>query len=321
VQALRFSTEDYRPHERVAAWRELFGRTLLKVDIAPVADEGAFKANAVASQLPDFGLLRASTMAAYQHNTPALISNDNVSFGWSTSDHWSASQLGRDADMRSGDGVLMSNSDVGSVSMPKDCALTIFSMPRSVVAPLVPDLGALFARRIPVSMPALQMLMGYLELAPNPEFLGTSALAGLFTTHVRDLLALALGATRDSVDIAEKRGVAAARLLAMQEDIRGNLSQSELSVHWIAARQGVSARLVQKLFDESGSTFTQYVLEQRLSAAYRAFAARPATPINEIVYELGFSDLSNFNRAFRRRFGCTPSDVRYAARGPGDGTP
>jgi len=321
VQALRFSTEDYRPHERVAAWREVFGRTLLKIDVEPLSGEGPFKASALASQWPNFGFLRASTAAVHQSNSQALIASDDVSFGVATSNRWGASQLGRDADLRSGDGVFLSNSNVGSVTLPKDCLFTTFSIPRSAIEPLVPDLGARFARRIPASMPALRMLMGYLELASSPKFLETDALAGLFATHVCDLLALALGATRDGAELAEKRGLAAGRLLAMQDDIRGSLSRPELSVHWIAGRHGVSARSVQKIFDESGSTFTQYVLEQRLTAAYRAFAERPAIPINAIAYELGFSDLSNFNRAFRRRFGCTPSDVRHGGRTSGGGAP
>ena len=92
-------------------------------------------------------------------------------------------------------------------------------------------------------------------------------------------------------------------------------------MHSVAARHSVSVRYVQKLFEESGCTFTQYVIEQRLTAAYRAFAERPPIPINAIVYELGFNDLSNFNRAFRRRFGCTPSDVRHGGRTPGGGAP
>jgi AraC-like DNA-binding protein len=42
-----------------------------------------------------------------------------------------------------------------------------------------------------------------------------------------------------------------------------------------------------------------------------AFARRS---IVAIAYEVSFGDLSYFNRAFRRRFGATPSDVREAAR-------
>jgi len=36
--------------------------------------------------------------------------------------------------------------------------------------------------------------------------------------------------------------------------------------------------------------------------------------ISTIAYEAGFGDLSHFNRAFRRRYGETPSDVRPRSR-------
>jgi AraC-like DNA-binding protein len=35
--------------------------------------------------------------------------------------------------------------------------------------------------------------------------------------------------------------------------------------------------------------------------------------IADIAAESGFTDLSYFNRAFRRRYGATPSDLRAAA--------
>ena len=100
----------------------------------------------------------------------------------------------------------------------------------------------------------------------------------------------------------------------MKEDIRRNLGRPNLSVHSIAARHRVSSRYVQKLFEESGYTFTRFVVEQRLAAAHKALMARADAPITAVAYDIGFNDISNFNRAFRRRFGCTPSDVRKAAR-------
>jgi AraC-like DNA-binding protein len=35
--------------------------------------------------------------------------------------------------------------------------------------------------------------------------------------------------------------------------------------------------------------------------------------ISTIAYQVGFSDLSYFNRCFRRQFGATPSEVRELA--------
>ena len=40
------------------------------------------------------------------------------------------------------------------------------------------------------------------------------------------------------------------------------------------------------------------------------FAERP---VSSIAYDVGFGDLSYFNRSFRRAYGATPSDVRSGA--------
>jgi AraC-like DNA-binding protein len=37
--------------------------------------------------------------------------------------------------------------------------------------------------------------------------------------------------------------------------------------------------------------------------------------IADISFEVGFKDLSYFNRTFRRKYGATPSDMRLAAGG------
>jgi AraC-like DNA-binding protein len=311
LQVLRFSTSSYREHERIAAWREAFGRAVLSIDIAPKSTEG-FRASAVISCSSTFGLIHADTSAVHQANSRSLISSDDVSFGVVTSGRWGASQLGRNTDLQPGDGVLMSNGDVGSITLPDACHYVAFCVPRATLTPLVADIGALFARQTPASNPALRMLVGYLELARSDNVVATPGLAAAFTGHVCDLLALAIGATRDAAELSRRRGLSAARLHAVKKDVRTHLRRPDLSVRWIAARHKVSARYVQRLFEESGSTFTRFVMEHRLGAAHKALTERPNMAIHTIAYDVGFSDVSNFNRAFRRRFGCTPSDVRNA---------
>ncbi len=81
--------------------------------------------------------------------------------------------------------------------------------------------------------------------------------------------ALTLGATRDAAEIAEGRGVRAARLRAIKEDIVNGLRDGEVSVDAIAAKHRVSPRYLQLLFEEDGTTFTDFVLAQRLARAHR----------------------------------------------------
>jgi AraC-like DNA-binding protein len=69
------------------------------------------------------------------------------------------------------------------------------------------------------------------------------------------------------------------------------------------------------LFEQEGITFSQYVISQRLLRAHRMltdprFADRSIT---SLAFDAGFGDLSYFNRAFRRCYGGTPSEVRADA--------
>jgi AraC-like DNA-binding protein len=58
------------------------------------------------------------------------------------------------------------------------------------------------------------------------------------------------------------------------------------------------------------------VLSQRLARAYRRLSdpRRANEKISTIAYDAGFADLSYFNRAFRRCYGVSPSDIRAAKR-------
>ena len=96
----------------------------------------------------------------------------------------------------------------------------------------------------------------------------------VFVNPVCDLLAFTVGATRDGADLAQTRGVSADRLSAMKGDIRKMVNDPHLSVHGVAVRYGVGIRYVQRIFGEGGSTFTQYVPEQRLVTASKALRRR-----------------------------------------------
>ena len=146
--------------------------------------------------------------------------------------------------------------------------------------------------------------------------LPTHELQQLAIAHIYDLAALAMGATRDAAEIASSRGLAAARLREIKSDIAASLSRGEISVAEIAQRQRVTPRYIQMLFENEGATFTEFVRNARLNRAYRMlrdprFADRS---ISTIAFDAGFTDLSYFNRLFRRRFGGTPSDIRAASK-------
>jgi transcriptional regulator GlxA family with amidase domain len=133
---------------------------------------------------------------------------------------------------------------------------------------------------------------------------------------VYDLMAVTVGATRDATEVAQSRGVRAARLHAIKQDIARNLDRSDLSVNTLTDRHRCTPRFLQRLFETEGTTFTEYVLAQRLTRAHRMLLdpRRDSEKISGIAYDCGFGDVSYFNRVFRRHYGAAPSDVRAQAR-------
>lgn len=170
-------------------------------------------------------------------------------------------------------------------------------------------------RPIPKNREALRLLLGYARTLRAEAALTNPDVQRLAATHVRDLVAVALGATRDAVALAENGGIRAARLATIKADIVERLGHRDLSVTAVAARHGISPRYVRSLFESEGTTFSEFVLLQRLARAHRLLGdpRRIDHTISAIAYEAGFGDLSYFNKAFRRQYGVTPSDVRAMA--------
>jgi AraC-like DNA-binding protein len=196
-----------------------------------------------------------------------------------------------------------------------------FRVPVAAIASHVPDIGAAVARPIPAGSAALKLLVGYLASTLDSEALITPELQQLAVTHVHDLLAVVLGATRDATELATGRGVRAARVRAAKAFIMQQLGHHDLSAATVAAHLGVTPRYVHMLFATEPESLSEFVLARRLVRAQCALADPRFVghPISTIAFEAGFGDLSHFNRTFRRRFGMTPSEVR--ARAPDDGVP
>ena len=59
----------------------------------------------------------------------------------------------------------------------------------------------------------------------------------------------------------------------------------------------------------TAKTISEYIIDVRLGHAARMLADSTMT-IVEICYQCGFNNISNFNRIFKKRRGCTPSEFR-----------
>jgi len=86
--------------------------------------------------------------------------------------------------------------------------------------------------------------------------------------------------------------------------------ENPLDVRQIAARVGISARQVERLFREQiGTSPKGFYLSLRLARA-RTLLRQTIDPILSVAVECGFGSTSHFSHAYKRAFGIAPSDER-----------
>jgi AraC-like DNA-binding protein len=313
---IHFSTDDIAPRDRLAVWCEALFQSEFNVDIEPTSSV-PFRAQARVRTLPGLRVLSgASSPATYQRNTKRVV-RDEVVLTFGREANVAMRLNARQAQIETGDAFLLPCGDCASIHVPREAQFMSVRLPRTALASSVINLNDAYCRRIPHDTPALTLLKRYLALLDDEAAaLADPSLQHSAVTHIYDLLAKTLGATRDAAVVADARGVRAARLEMIKDDIARHLTDARLSVHTVAARHKVSPRYVQRLFDDAGSTFTEYVMAQRLERANRLLSDPHLgdRTLTAIAFAAGFNDLSHFQRRFRRRYGATPSDVRAAMR-------
>lgn len=185
-------------------------------------------------------------------------------------------------------------------------------IPRSLlltVCPRVEDrIGLVLNGQAPMGETILRYHSLAASLGPHTDVVGQHLMA----QHVIDLLGLFLGTDADRAEQANSRGHSAARLDLMRADVMASLSRGDLTIYSVAQKAGLSPRHAQRIFEQTGTTFTEFLLEQRLLLARKLLLDPLNRPrkISDLAHSAGFPDVSYFNRVFRRRFGATPSDIR-----------
>lgn len=312
LESFVYSSENLRPADRVPLYREILDRWLMRSDFEPVGERFFRKARVY--RLPDLSLYcvdggagRAgwAGVKVEEGFALALIASPE---GAATLTH-----LGREATIPAGGSTLISTTDPARMERTT-ARFVVVGVPRLVLAPMLANPDAALMRVIPSRIEPLRLLTSYIDMLIQDSILMERGgeLRRLAVHHVHDLVALTAGATRDAAEIAAGRGLRAARMRAIKADIAQNLA-GDVTAAALSARHRLSPRYIRKLFEGENTSLSQFVLGQRLTRVHRMLAdVRYADrTITDIVLAVGFTDVSTFNREFRRRFGMTPSDVRH----------
>lgn len=112
----------------------------------------------------------------------------------------------------------------------------------------------------------------------------------------------------------DEANITTVRFKNLLEYIDCHLSDSELTASLVASKCGISTRYLYKLFKIKGMSFNHYLVNARLEYAHHWLMQDKSKQqtVENIAYISGFGTASHFGRAFKSKYGCTPSEARKA---------
>lgn len=307
-QHLRLSSRDYAGRDRADALRELFGRALMRVDLWACEDAAPLDFQVSLMLLGDGGAY------AYSEHTPAHIAHRPAHIGDGGDDLFlTATQAG--CVLRTGSGdiavpaggfLLHSKARAHEIVHPSGGRTATLQLSHAALAHRLPGLEEAPLRVLPAGLQEPALAMGYAQLLAGHPTLAAPLLQSA-QAHLQDLMAGILVPAAPGGDALH-----VPRLALIQRDILARLTQPELNLAQIARLHHLTPRQVQRLFAREGTCFSDYVRDARLDRV-RAALADPRQRhrrVLQIVLDNGFDDFSAFSRAFKRRFGTTPTEIR-----------
>ncbi|MEB2335211.1 MAG: helix-turn-helix domain-containing protein, partial [Burkholderiales bacterium] len=305
------STDLVAPRERVRYWSDWIDRVFCGLQ-SDVYGETDFDGHMATEQAGDVVLTRLEADRHRVLKNDRQVRGSDVGYlkivapyrGTAGVEQW-----GRQAWVTPGEWCIYDTTDSYRVANPVRVEHLIVMVPKAPLVERGLPLEKLMAQRLGsqggISRLALQAMRGAWQELPS---IAPSAARGVGETimHLVQLSLLEL-AGRDSAPTQRE---------ALRESIKQlvarRLGDARLSVDAIAVELNCSRRQLYNAFGDEPDGVAGFVLAQRLEACRRDFEDRhqDAISITEIALRRGFNHPAHFSRAFKARFGVTPSEWR-----------
>jgi len=309
---LRFTTDAVRPAQRVSFWKDAICTAFVRLELE-CDSRRPFHAALSARSLPRFDCISVSGSAQHVRRSERLVGEDHADsliLMRQLRGSCVATQGDSELPLAEGGIVLLDSRRPYSLRFPGEFVQTVIKLPASVMEQRLGRGVACSGRALPSGC-ATSRLAGLAidELARETR----ESVALPLSAIAFDLLALALAQSLPAT--ASPPRVAAMRVSWAKAHVLDNLRDATLEPLAVAARQGISLRLLQRHFAAQGESLAAFILEQRLQRCREALRdpAQGRRTITDIALSWGFGDSARFSRAFRQRFGHAPSELRAAA--------
>jgi AraC-like DNA-binding protein/mannose-6-phosphate isomerase-like protein (cupin superfamily) len=306
------------PGRGASALKQLRAMTADICDVIPLTAEDDFHVTTATMMTRNALLIDTRASDQEYDRTPAHVARgamDHFQMTLCVEGEMQFSSGRREVTLRPGDIVLIDmaqpNRTVLRGGGSRTRMMTII-LQRAMLAPRLAHPDSATATLLPSNHPHARLLASHyaaLALPPDPE----AGSAEATIEAIADIVAAAAGGAADiaaGVERAERH----LYLSVIKRRIADNLETDVLTAGELCRHFQISRATLYRLFEADGG-LAHYVREQRLNLAFRQLISPSAedTRLIDLAVGMRFSSDSTFIRAFRRKFGLTPGELREQA--------
>jgi AraC family transcriptional regulator, positive regulator of tynA and feaB len=222
-------------------------------------------------------------------------------------------QGGRTSTLKPGSFTLLDAMQPFRMDVSDDFDQLSIKIPHSFLKPLLTSPAKVLATATHSDTTAARLAMKALTAIADEGELESDNFSRLAVEHALQLTTMALMPDQTQTTSNDKTKKTLHSLWQRATHLmRFEVDNADFSPDQIAQNLGVSLRYLQAAFAQSNTNIRQWVLNQRLNRCRDDLlrSERFSTSIASIAYSHGFNDLSYFNRAFKARYGCAPSQYK-----------
>jgi AraC family transcriptional regulator, positive regulator of tynA and feaB len=308
-----YTTNKVDARRRLDYWNAVAAEVLtpLQVSAARYTD---FEGRLLVDRLGSLGIARASSSSVVIRRTSAEISRSGERvflLNFSDEGGFRVRHGSREEFLRSGDFTLSDSAEPFEYAHA-GCSAVVLRVPERVLKerlPVADDLIGLVVRgNKGAGQVASSMIRGMLKHVTDRfderacEHLEQSLLHAVAAAYAE-----CFGAKWSRTGTADERR---RQILAFVE---ANLREGDVTVDKVAMALGLSARYVRLLFEARDESLSAYILRRRLEGSARDLRDPlwQSHTVSRVASNWGFNSLGSYDRAFKARFGLSPSEYRH----------
>lgn len=307
-----FSTESIPVWQRREWLCEVIGREYANVDIIPPRKDYLFnEMNIYPWQDLRLSVIHSNAITIQRlPQEPSSVSQDAYFGVILLSGDYQLEQNGREVYLKPGDITIYDATRPHRIHCPKSFSKLIVSIPRKLMHERLPGVEHCTARKVNGEAGLGAIASGFVQSIAREANNMTSSTFEATAEQSLDLFTLALNSIRPtSLNLSRSRSLSLSRI---KDFVERQLDNPDLHTETVVQGTGLSARYINELFHDEGTSLMRYIWQLRLKRCHHDLTNSIccSRSVSETALRWGFNDFSHFSRAFKNRYGFPPSTVK-----------